>query len=95
MTAFYVYPLSLELYEAFSENFPDLSRRNEEFQVENTRFYGWVDPPDFQNRRRMVLTPAEDEVYILARSGRADWDFVQWIAHNDIRMDPPLQIYLW
>ena len=95
MTAFYVYPLSTDLYEAFFEDFPDLFQRNEEFHVESNRFYGWIDPPDFENRRRLVLTPAENEVFILARVGRADWEFVRWVARNDIQMNPPLQIYLW
>jgi hypothetical protein len=95
MTAYYVYPLTRQEFEGFSDAFPNLSQRNEEFHVIDDRFYGWLDPEDYENRRRIVLTPEEDEVFILARTGRADWDFVRWIARNEIPMAPPIQIYMW
>lgn len=94
MTAFYVYPLNREQFESFSETFPDLEKRNDDFIVVNNQFYGWMDPEDFENRRRIVLTPEGDDVFVLAKTGRADWDFVRWVARNEIPMAPPMQIYI-
>lgn len=95
MTTFYVYPLSLEDYQQFLDNFPDIERRNEGFRIIESRHTGWLDPPDFENRRRLVITPRNHEVIVLVKSGRDDWEFVRWLARNEIPMDPPLEMYLW
>lgn len=93
MTAFYVYPLNRQDLQGFREAFPEIEHRNEEFIIIDDRFYGWMDPEDFENRRRLVLTPQQDEVFILVRTGRADWDFIRWVARNEIEMAPPIQFF--
>lgn len=95
MSVFYVYPLSPEEFHAFTTIFIDLPQRNDEFIIcsHPNSIYGWLDPETVDNRRRVVLTPAEDVIYVLAHTGRADWDFVRWIAANEIPMGPPIQIY--
>ena len=95
MTAFYVYQLTPEQYTNFSDLFPDLAQRNEDFRVVTNTLHVWEDPPDLENRRRIILRPAEENVFILAKSGRGDWEFARWLATNEIPMPPPPHVYLW
>ena len=97
MSSYYVYPLSRARFRVFKEDFPNYKQRNDDFIIVKHRYCGWLDPPDMENRRRMTLTinSHNDEIFILARSGRGDWDFAQWLSANDITMPPPIQIYSW
>lgn len=95
MSAFYVYQLNPEQFHAFTNTFTDLAQRNEEYITcsPGNTIYAWLHPEDMENRSRIVLSPEENVIYVLARTGRADWDFARWLTANQIPMNPPIQIY--
>lgn len=95
MSEFYVYPLALPVYEGLLQSFPDLLRRNEEFQVITERYWGWLDPPEFENRRRIVLDPPNGRIFLLAKTGRPDWEIAGWLSRNELPTPPPTMVYLW
>lgn len=93
MTDWYVYLLTRDQFRDFARYIENLVERNDEFHVYTAPFQAWLDPETSENRRRVVLEPGPNEVFVVAKSGVADWDIVRWIALVNIRMDPPPIIY--
>ena len=94
MTTYYLYHLRDPEYRLFIHNFPNYEQRNEEYIIFEGSMSVYLDPPRDINRRRINVTSNNDIRHIIVRSGEADRDLMRWFIHNDLRLIPPLTVYI-
>ncbi len=93
--SYHIFTVNIPIYKAFQQAFPDYMERNEDFIIVKDQIDGWLDPPEIDNRRKMVLrTLYIGEIFLLIKNGTALDEFIQWMNANNLHLESPMEFYL-